>query len=169
VLHVEGTRTLQLAAAAFGRAPREVRAAIRDTAKGWAPLLRNTSSQYAAMHPRNPDLALAVARSAKLTSNTRGLVATFGASGTFRGEPLRNLAAPFEFGGNQQKYEQYIARHRKSRTRMYVERRAQAQIPKRRRQGYYIYPAVAVDTPRLVAAWIKTIIDATTDGRRYAG
>lgn len=169
MLRVEGDRTLKLAAAAFGRAPKEVRAAIRDTAKGWGPLLQRTASEYASMHPRATDIAFAVARSAKLTSNTKGLVATFGASGTFEGEPLRNLAAPFEFGGNQQKYEKYIARHRTSRKRYYMTRRAQAQIPKRRAKGYYIYPAVAHDTGRLVAMWIKTIIDATTDGRRYAG
>jgi len=170
MLDVEGTTALKLAAAAYGKAPAEVKKAIRDVSKTWAPQLKAGVSERAAQMPAQAQAPMwAVARSARTSTNARGLVATFGASGTFHGTPTRRLAAPFEFGGDRRKYERYISRQRKTKQRMYVERRAQAQIPMRRTKGYAIFPTVADLTPELVAAWIKTIIDATTGGRRYAG
>ena len=167
MLDVEGTTALKLAAAAFGRAPREVRAAIREQAKEWGPDLVRAASEYA-VQVNGGAVEFAIARSGKLTSNTSGLVATFG-TGQWLGKPLVRFAAPFEFGGNQAKWEKYISRHRETKRRMYVTRRAQAQIPPRTPKGRFLYPAVSFMTPELVSRWIWAIIGATTGGRAYAG
>jgi len=171
MLDVEGTSALKLAAAAYGRAPAEVKKAIRDASKVWAPKLKKGVSERVALNmPAQAQAPMwAVARSARTSTNSRGLVATFGASGTFHGTPTRRLAAPFEFGGDRRKYEQYISRQRQTKQRIYVNRRAQAQLPMRRKKGYAIFPTVTDLTPELVAMWIRVIIDATTGGRQYAG
>ena len=166
MLSVEGTNALKLAAAAYGRAPKEVKAAIRKEAKEWFPVLRSTASEYA-VATGGGELEFAVARSGKLTVNNRGLIAVFASTGRFHGTPLNRLAAPFEFGGNQQKWEKYISRQRTTKERITVTRRAQAQIPPRTPKGRFLYPAVARTTPELVARWIRAIIAATTQDGRY--
>ena len=67
----------------------------------------------------------------------------FASTGQFHGTHLNRLAAPFEFGGNTQKWETYISRQRKTKERITVRRRAQAQIPPRTPKGRFLYPAVA--------------------------
>jgi len=162
VLRVEGLRELKFAAAAFGQADTATRRGIRDAVRRFSPVLQREVVVSAAA--RGP-IEMAIAQSAKLTANTRGLVATFGSTGTFRGEPLRNLAAPFEFGGSQERWERYLSRQRQSKKAMQVTRRAQRQIPKRRRDGWFIFPAVADATPVLVAMWVEAITEAVRGGR----
>ena len=162
MLRVEGLRELKLAAAAFGQADQGTRRGIRDAVRRFSPVLQREVIVAAAA--RGP-IEIAIAQSARLTANARGLVATFGSSGNFRGEPLRNLAAPFEFGGAQEKWESYLSRQRQTKRAMQVTRRAQRQIPRRRRDGWFIFPAVADATPVLVAMWVEAITKAVSRGR----
>jgi hypothetical protein len=160
MLRVEGTDELRLAAAYYGRLDKPTRAAIRTEARKWGPTLVREAVVGASGRGK---AAVAVARSGKVSTNTKGLIATFGSTGTFHGEPLRNLAAPFEFGGNQEKYETYLSRQRSTRRAMTVTRRAQRQIPARRRTGYFIFPAVADATPTLVGMWVRAIARVAED------
>jgi hypothetical protein len=160
---VAGVEELRLAAAYLARLDTPTKAAIRTQAKKWGPMLVreaivNASSQ--------PDPAMAVARSGKISSTNKGLTATFGLGRYKSGKrsiPLVRMV-PYEFGANQQKYERYIARHRTSRKAMDVYRRAQKQMTPRKRSGYFVFPALADTTPTLVAMWVRAIADVARGG-----
>jgi hypothetical protein len=169
MLHVEGERTLRTAAAYYGRMDKEVKAALRAKARSWSPLLVKEAIVRASSYGAP---AVALAESGKVTSTNKGLQAKFGATGFFPASGGRRVKTtrlvPFEFGANQDKYEQYLSRQRTSKRAMQVNRRAQRQMPKRRKRGYFIFPAVADTTPVLVGLWVSAIADVAeraTDGR----
>ncbi len=157
MLKVDGLPELQATALLFAKADKPTQAAIRKASQAWAPTLR-----AAAVRRAHDPVSRAVAGSGRVTVNSKGLVAVFG-SGSFHGEPLSNLAGPWEFGGNQQRKETYMSR-RKGRS-MKVTRRTQVQIPQKTPNGRFIYPAVADCTPDLVGRWVRAVVEAVTDGR----
>jgi hypothetical protein len=161
MLRVEGTNELRFAAAYFGRLDKPTKAAIRKEARTWGPLLVREAIVGASSRDK---VSVAVAQSGKVTSSNRGLVATFGSTGRYKGRtPLANLAAPYEFGGDREKVETYYARHRISRRAMKVSRHAQRQLSPRRRKGYFIMSAVADTTPTLVGMWVRAIADVASE------
>lgn len=160
MIEVRGTSELRLAAAFYGRMDRPTRDAVRDAARGWAPGLVAAARGNAV-----GEVQAAVAGSGRTTSTSKALVATFGAAGSLHGEPLRLLAAPYEFGGNREKTTTYLSRHRISGRSMRVTRRTARQLPRRKATGWFVHPAVAEETPRLVGLWVKAIT-AVAEGRR---
>jgi hypothetical protein len=163
MLRVEGVDELRLAAAYLGRLDKPTKAAIRVQAKKWGPMLVREAVVNASSHP---DPAMALARSGKITSTNRGLVATFGVGRYKSGKrsiPLVRMV-PYEFGANQEKYERYISRQRVTKRPVDVYRRAQRQMQPRKRKGYFIFPALADTTPTLVAMWVRAIADVARGG-----
>jgi hypothetical protein len=61
------------------------------------------------------------------------------------------LTRPWEFGGNQQRFDTYRRKGHK------VTRRTQKQIPRKTPDGRFIYPAVADAAPRIVGAWARAV------------
>jgi hypothetical protein len=164
VLRVEGLDELRLAAAYFGRMDKPTRKAVAVEAKKWAPMVVDQVQQRAHTQGRP---AVAVASSGKVSATTKGLVASFGTSGYMasgdRRIPVSKLTG-YEFGtGKQQQKVAYTSRGR-STGLFKVQRRVKAGMSARNTDGYFIFPAVAEMTPRLVAMWVKAIADIARGG-----
>ncbi len=155
-LDIEG-RELKLAALAFSRADAETKKDMRKVTASLAPTLQRAVAANA-VHP----IQRRVAASARLRTNRKGLVAVFGSAGRLDdGTPLRRVVGPFEFGDSTPNdYTRYLTRHRISGRSYLVNRRAERQLPARRKDGYTIYPAVAQVTPSLVSQWVRVIAQA---------
>lgn len=153
MLRIDGADELRAAALLYKRAPREVQAAIRKEAKGWAPTLK------AAAEARASDpVAKAVARSGEVTVTAKGLRATFG-TGTWQGVALGELARPWEFGTSRPNaFHEYY--DRRGGRAVKVNRRTQRQVPRRKDTGRFLYPAVADCTPDLVGRWVRAVATA---------
>jgi hypothetical protein len=154
---VEGADELRLAAAYFGRMDKDVRRAVAAEAKQWAPLLVNQVQRRA--HTQGAP-AVAVASSGKTSATTKGLVASFGTSGAMTSDGRRVAASKltgYEFGtGKQGQKVPYTSRGR-STGLFKVKRRVKSGMSARNPDGYFIFPAVAEMTPRLVSMWVKAI------------
>lgn len=163
MLKIKGIPELQAAARAFAQAEPSTRKAVAEGAKAFGPeLVKDAERRASALGP----IERAVAGTGRVSATTKGLRATFGSSGAFHGEPLRNLARPFEWGGPREKYETYLSRQRVSRRAMQVKRRTQRQIPSRSPKGRYTAPAVEALTPKLAAAWADLIAREVLHGRQ---
>jgi hypothetical protein len=164
MLRVDGIDELRLAAAYFGRLDKPTRRAVAAQAKQWAPMLINQVQREA--HTHGPP-AVAVAASGKTSATTKGLVASFGTSGYMpsggRRIPTSKLTG-YEFGtGKQQQKVKYVSRGR-STGLFPVRRRVKSGMSPRNKDGYFIFPAVAEMTPRLVSMWIRAIADVARGG-----
>jgi hypothetical protein len=164
VLHVEGVNEVRLAAAYFGRLDQPTRKAVAAEAKKWAPMLVNRVQREAHTQGK-PGVALAA--SGKVSATTKGLIASFGTTGAMasgsRRIPASKLAG-FEFGtSKQQQKVKYVSRGR-STGLFEVNRRVKAGMSPRRKDGYFIFPAVAEMTPKLVAMWVRAIADVARGG-----
>lgn len=157
MLRIDGLDEVKATARLFADADKPTQAAIRKQSQAWAPTLR-----AAALSRAHDPVSRAVAASGKVTVTGKGLRAVFGGSGSFHGEPLRNLAGPFEFGGNRQRKETYLSRSKGRAVR--VTRKTQVQIPPKTPAGRFLYPAVADTTPDLVGRWVRAVVQAVTDG-----
>jgi hypothetical protein len=161
---VKSVREVQLAAQYFGRMDKDVRRSVAAEAKQWGPMLVNRVQQDAHSHGRP---AVAVASSGKVSATTKGLVASFGTSGTMasgdRRIPVSKLTG-YEFGtGKQRQKVAYTSRGRSSGL-FKVQRRVKSGMSSRNPDGYFIFPAVAEMTPKLVAMWVRAIADVARGG-----
>lgn|GEM_PF-852702 len=81
-------------------------------------------------------------------------------------DPKRHYAA-VEFGGNPEKYTEYLGRRKMTRGRAQrifeVRRRTMRQLRPRRRQGYVFYPAANRMIPRIFSLWAQTVVRATAE------
>jgi hypothetical protein len=139
------------------------RAAIRTEAKKWGPMLVREAIVHASSQP---DPAMAVARSGKISVTNRGLVATFGVGRYRSGKrsiPLERFTG-YEFGAYREQKTRYISRHKTSGKAMDVYRRVKRGMPPSRRKGYFVFPALADTTPTLVAMWVRAIADVARGG-----
>jgi hypothetical protein len=140
------------------------RRAVAVEAKKWGPMLVDRVQREA--HTQGK-LGVAVAASGKTSATTKGLVASFGTTGFMpsgkRRIPVSKLTG-VEFGtSKQQQKVRYVSRGRSSGL-FEVERRVKAGWSQRNRDGYFIFPAVAEMTPKLVAMWIRAIADVARGG-----
>lgn len=106
----------------------------------------------------------AIASTARVRSGQRPAVVVgsskkIGSGGASTGE----LAAVYEFGGYTEYERGYARRNRRTGGRHKVVRHTQRQIPRRDRQGRFIYPAVADAAPMLVGAWVQVIAETYTE------
>jgi hypothetical protein len=129
---------------------KDVRRAVAAEAKQWAPMLVNQVQRRA--HTQG---APAVA------------VASFGTSGTMpsggRRVPVAKLTG-YEFGtGKQAQKVAYTSRGR-STGLFKVQRRVKSGMSARNTDGYFIFPAVAEMTPKLVTMWVKAIAGVARGG-----
>jgi hypothetical protein len=157
MLRVEGIDELRLAAAYFGRMDKPTRRAVADEAKKWGPMLVDRVQREA--HTKGkPGVALAA--SGKTSATTKGLTATFGTSGAMtsgsRRIPTSKLAG-YEFGTDKQQQRVAYTSRGRSTGLFKVNRRVKAGMSARNPDGYFIFPAVAEMTPRLVSMWVKAI------------
>src|SRR4029079_3295946 len=102
MLDVKGVREVRALAAEFKNADRETQKAIRKATTTVAPLLRD-----AALRRAHDPVSRKIAASGKVTPSRKGLKAVFGASGKHGSARLSELARPWEFGGNQQRFDTY--------------------------------------------------------------
>jgi hypothetical protein len=170
MLRVDGIDELRLAAAYFGRLDKPTRKAVAAEAKQWAPMLIHQVQQRA--HTQGK-LGVAVADSGKTSATTKGLVATFGTSGTMpsggkgnskpRSVPVMKLTG-VEFGTNKQQQRVAYTSRGRSTGLFPVRRRVKSGMSPRNKDGYFIFPAVAEMTPRLVSMWIRAIADVARGG-----
>jgi hypothetical protein len=111
--------------------------------------------------------AVAVAASGKTSATTKGLVASFGTSGRFasqgRAVPTSKLTG-YEFGTDRQRQKVAYTSRGRSTGLFKVQRRVKSGMSARNRDGYFIFPAVAEMTPRLVAMWVKAIAGIAKGG-----
>jgi hypothetical protein len=164
VLRVDGVDELRLAAAYFGRMDKPTRRAVAVEAKKWGPMLVDRVQREA--HPHGKP-AIAVAASGKTSATTKGLVASFGASGSMASGGRRIPAAKltgYEFGTNRQQQKVAYTSRGRSTGLFKVERRVKSGMSARNPDGHFIFPAVAEMTPRLVAMWVKAIADIARGG-----
>jgi hypothetical protein len=163
VLRVEGADELRLAAAYFGRMDKDVRRAVAAEAKQWGPMLVDQVQRHA--HAQGK-LGVAVADTGKISATTKGLVASFGTSGYMksggkgntkeRSVPVIKLTGA-EFGTNKQGQKVPYTSRGRSTGLFKVKRRVKSGMSARNPDGYFIFPAVAEMTPRLVSMWVKAI------------
>jgi hypothetical protein len=160
MLKITGADELKAAAAYYGRLDAPTKKAVRSASQSFAPRLKRA----AAARARGP-VDRRIAQSGKVTVNNKGLVAVFGSTGRLpSGEPLRTVAAPYEFGsGRRQTTTTYLSRQRQTRSAMRVERRTKVQLPGILPTGRFLFPAVADVTPELVSAWLKALADVARD------
>lgn len=151
MLRVDGVPEVQAAAQYFARLEAPTRAAIREQSRAWAPQLVRAAAARA-----RGEVEAALAQSGRTTVSTRGLVAVFGSSGSFKGTPLRELTG-FEFGAYRDDFTRYLSR-RNGRA-FTVTRRTKKQMRQRNKDGWFIFPAVAQTTPALVSAWLRAITE----------
>ena len=151
------TRDLRLMVHRFDSADVEIRRAISEESKRWAPTLVRAAQSRA-----HGEVEKKIAKSAQTKVTAKGLVATFGASGRVGRTPLRELTRPYEFGTIRP--EQYTTyRSRRNGKALRVTRRTQRQIPPANSDGRFIYPALAATTPKLVARYVRAVAEAVTD------
>jgi hypothetical protein len=164
MLRVDGADELRLAAAYFGRLDAPTRKAVASQAKQWAPLLINQVQRRA--HTQGAP-AVAVAASGKVSATTKGVVASFGTAGRMasggRSIPTSKLTG-YEFGTAKQRQKVAYTSRGRSSGLFEVERRVKSGMSPRNTDGYFIFPAVAEMTPRLVAMWVRAIADVARGG-----
>ena len=139
---------------AFRSMSKEQKAGMRRGIKRFDPLVK----AYLGARARDP-VQRALAKSAKVGAVKDGMVVRVGTSGKWGSSPgvtLRELARPWEFGGRQQRYEQYVSRRKGTRS-FVVNRRTQRQIPPRNPTGYFVYPAIAEAVPELASMWVGAL------------
>jgi len=147
MLDTKGVREVRALAKEFREADKETQRAIRKATTQVAPILKQ-----AAMRRAHDPVSRKIAASGKVTPSRKGLKAVFGASGKHGSAKLSELVRPWEFGGNQNRYDTYRRKGAK------VTRRTQKQIPKKTPTGRFIYPAVADAAPRIVGAWVRAVV-----------
>ena len=109
-----------------------------------------------------------IAGTARVRSGTSPAVVVGSAKKFAGGASTAELARVYEFGGYQNWEGAYARRNRKRGGRHKVVRHTQRQIPRKDRQGRFVYPAVADAAPMLVGAWVGLIADMygeAADGR----
>jgi hypothetical protein len=80
-----------------------------------------------------------------------------------RSVPVMKLTG-VEFGTNKQEQKvEYVSRGR-STGLFPVRRRVKSGMSPRNKDGYFIFPAVAEMTPRLVSMWVRAIADVARGG-----
>jgi len=162
MLKVRGIPELEAAAILFKNADRETRRALAQQSKAWAP----TIIRAAKMHAELPQ-DRAIAGSGRVTVNTKGIVATFGAAGRLgSGTPLREITRPFEFGTqNDDTFTTYLSRQRTTKRAMKVTRRTRKSLPAWNKTGRFLYPAVADTAPELVSRYVRAIALTVSNAR----
>lgn len=141
------------------KSSRDVQRDIRAATKQYTPRVRRDLAQGAPLDPVTQQLI----RRAQVTTTSKGVKLVVGSSGKRGTVPYRDLVRPWEFGGNPQRYDRYTGRRGSSR--FTVNRRTQTPIPSRRRNGWFVHPAVARIAPGLTTAWVRAVVS----GYRKAG
>ncbi len=159
MLKVEGVEELEAVVLLFKRAPAEIKRGIRQESRAWAPSIVAAAKSMA----RGP-VERRIAASGKVTVTDRGPVARFGSSGRLRpGVPLARIARHYEFGTNRRNMKtKYLGRNRYTRDAQFITRRTRRQLPQRNATGRFVYPALAEETPALVARYVRVIAKAVT-------
>lgn len=134
--------------ATFRAAGKQTRATIQVQSRRFAPILVRSAQKRA-----HGEVEKRIAQSAQTFTSAKGFKVRFGA-----GRTLGEITRPYEFGTYRpEKYEKYKMRHRISRKQYDVKRRTQRQIPPARKDGRFLYPALAEVTPELVTAYVRDI------------
>lgn len=133
--------------------PAEMGRIVNSVTRAWAPSVIHA----AVAHARDKQSG-AIAASGKIKPLNHGVAIVFG-EGTFRkGVPLRDITRQYEFGTGQSEQEGTY-RSRSPRGKAFpVTRRVQRQIPRVRKTGRFLYPAVADRTPELTSRLVREIL-----------
>jgi hypothetical protein len=108
-----------------------------------------------------------------MSATTKGLVASFGTGGYMasggkgnskpRSIPVSKLTGA-EFGTNRHGQKVAYTSRGRSSGLFKVQRRVKSGMSSRNPDGYFIFPAVAEMTPKLVAMWVRAIADVARGG-----
>lgn len=136
-----------------------VKAMRRAVTREVNPWLKSAIRRNAPDAPSRAIAGTARVRSGQRPAVVVGSAKKIGAGGASTAE----LAAVYEFGGYTEYERGYARRNKRGGGRHKVVRHTQRQIPRRDRQGRFIYPAVADAAPMLVSAWVQVIAEAYTE------
>ena len=142
------SREVNLAADLYRRADKDLRKELnRAVRQEGLPWLRHGIRRKAT---RKQDVK--IANTARIRGGQNpGIVV--GSSGKIGREPIRDLVREYEFGGDRDFRAKYGSTSPKGK-RHPVTRHTQRQLPWGRKQGRFVYPAVAQIAPQIVSMWL---------------
>ena len=147
------SREVNLAADLYRRADKQLRKEFNKAASSQGnPWLRHAIRRNA----KGPQ-DVKIANTARLRNGQRPGVVV-GGSGRIGREPIRNLVREYEFGADREYRVRYASTSEKGK-RYPVTRHTQRQLPWRRPNGRFVYPAVAEVAPQVVSMWLAILMD----------
>lgn len=90
---------------------------------------------------------------AKAATSTRGL------GQSKRLKPSEHWAG-YEFGADREAYSRYTRKSKNGGTHT-VERRTMRHLPRRKKTGHTVFPALQATAPRMVSLWVQIVIRKT--------
>lgn len=140
------------------RARTDIKKNLDEESRRFAPMLVRSAQAHA-----SGEVEKAIAQSGSVRIVRDGFVVSFGRKGRVSGAKLGEITRQYEFGTNDpDRFSEYRSRHRTSGKAMKVRRRTRRQLPAFVKTGRFIYPALAEVTPKLVARYVRAIVNTVT-------
>lgn len=116
-------------------------------------IARRSSGVGAAVLSKGAGIGAGNPPKAKAATSTRGL------GQSKRLKPSEHWAG-FEFGADRNAYSKYTRRSKNGGTHT-VERRTMRHLPRRKKTGTVLFPALKATAPRMVSLWVQIVMRKT--------